>query len=133
MLFKYKTHSRINVAEVGEGWWTNPISGIEELITGVYCNCYECIQDSYTMDTRTPGWIFRTKREYQSHQRQRRREYFERKALAAAEDGKARTKEITEAEAVWEGRPVPTFFDIKRGVWEPAEDPVHQFERLFGY
>jgi hypothetical protein len=28
----------------------------------------------------------------------------------------ARTKEKTEAEAVWEGRPVPTFFDIN-GDW----------------
>jgi hypothetical protein len=45
----------------------------------------------------------------------------------------ARTKEITAAALVWEGQPVPTFFDIKNGKWEHHEDPVHRFERMFGY
>ena len=26
-----------------------------------------------------------------------------------------------------------TFFDIKYGKWINSEDPVHQFERLYGY
>jgi uncharacterized short protein YbdD (DUF466 family) len=121
------------VAVVGEGPWTNPISGIEETITGVYCSCYDCDNYSFTMDTRFPGSIFMTKLEYKEHQNERRRSYFDRKALKATKDGMARTKEITEAEAVWEGRPVPTFFDIKYGKWEHYEDPVHRFERMFGY
>ena len=74
-----------------------------------------------------------TKLEYKEHQNERRRSYFDRKQNAATKDGKARTKEITEAEAVWEGRPVPTFFDIKNGKWINSEDPVHEFERIFGY
>ena len=85
------------------------------------------------MDTRFPGSIFMTKLEYKEHQKERRRAYFARKQNAATKDGMARTKEITEAEAVWEGRPVPTFFDIKNGKWEHYEDPVHRFERMFGY
>lgn len=121
------------MAVVGEGPWTNSITGIEETITGVYCSCYDCDNYSYTMDTRFPGSIFMTKLEYASHSNERRRSYLDRKLAAATKDGMARTKERSEAEAVWEGRPVPTFFDIKDGKWVNSEDPVHQFERLFGY
>ena len=74
-----------------------------------------------------------TKLEYKEHQNERRRSYFDRKQNAAAKDGMARTKEKTEAELVWEGQPVPTFFDIKYGKWVNQEDPVHEFERLYGY
>ncbi len=64
----------------------------------------------------------------------RRLAYFARKrSKQATKDGMARTKEKTEAELVWEGQPVPTFFDIKTGTWEAYEDPVHEFERLYGY
>ena len=52
------------MAVVGEGPWTNPISGIEETITGVYCSCYDCDNYSFTMDTKFPGSIFMTKLEY---------------------------------------------------------------------
>ncbi len=121
------------MAVVGEGPWTNPFTGIEETITGVYCSCYDCNNYSFTMDTRFPGSIFMTKLEYKEHQNERRRSYFDRKQNAATKDGMARTKEKTEAEAVWEGRPVPTFFDIKYGKWVNQEDPVHEFERLYGY
>ncbi|AXF52767.1 MAG: hypothetical protein [Circular genetic element sp.] len=85
------------------------------------------------MDTRFPGSIFMTKREYKEHQNERRRSYFDRKQNAVAKDGKARTKEITEAALVWEGQPVPTFFDIKEGSWSNYESPIHEFERIFGY
>jgi hypothetical protein len=81
-------------------------------------------------DQLVDGGVFFTKSEYVSHQKDKRRAYFARRA---AKDGMARTKERRRAEAVWEGRPVPTYFDIERGVWVPEESVSHQFTRLFGY
>ncbi len=120
--------------------WFNPVNGVVELVNGVLCSCYECRNDPYAegyVQKYTPtipdGWYLPfTKNEYKRHQDDRRRSYFDRKQKAATKDGMARTKEITEAEAVWEGRPVPTFFDIKTGKWISYEDPVHEFDRLFG-
>ena len=123
---------RINVAWSGEGIWFNPFSKKVEAINGVYCSCWDCTY-MVPADQLVDGGVFYTKSEYRSHRAERRRSYFDRKALQATKDGMARTKEITEAEAVWEGRPVPTFFDIKTGTWEDHEEPVRRFERLFGY
>jgi hypothetical protein len=81
-------------------------------------------------DQLVDGGVFFTKSEFRSHQKDKRRAYFARRA---AKDGMARTKEKRRAEAVWEGRPVPTFFDIKNGKWDNYEDPIHEFERLYGY
>ena len=64
-------------------------------------------------DQLVDGGVFFTKSEFRSHQKEKRRAYFARQVT---KDGKARTKEKRRAEAVWEGRPVPTFFDIN-GDW----------------
>ena len=133
MLFKYETHGRINVAYLGEGEWINPITGEFETVNGVWCTCYEC---KFELDGITENWdggTFYTKKQYAKHQKERRRAYFARKKEQAAKDGMARTKEITERMAVWEGRPLPTYFDIERGVWIAEESVSHQFTRLFGY
>lgn len=121
------------MAYLGEGDWINPITGEYETVNGVWCTCYEC---KFELDGITENWdggTFYTKKQYAEHQKERRRAYLARKKEQATKDGMARTKERTEAEAVWEGRPVPTFFDIKNGTWDNYEDPVHEFERLYGY
>ena len=131
----------MNVAVSAEIEWFNPVNGVVELVNGVLCSCYECRNDPYAeryVQKFTPGipdgWYLPfTKNEYKRHQDDRRRAYFARKKEQAAKDGMARTKEITERKAVWEGRPLPTFFDIERGVWVPEESTSHQFTRLFGY
>ncbi len=120
------------MAWIGEGVWFNPISKKIESINGVYCSCWDCTY-AVPRDQLIDGGVFFTKSEYREHQKTRRRAYFDRKQLQAAKDGMARTKEITEAALVWEGQPVPTFFDIKSGVWRNYESPVHEFERIFGY
>ena len=116
----------------GEGIWFNQISGEAELVNGVYCDCWDCTF-MIPHDQLIDGGVFFTKSEYRKHKAERRRAYFDRKKSKATKDGMARTKETTEREAIWEGRPLPTFFDIIRGVWESREDPVHQFERRYGY
>ncbi len=121
--------------------WLNPISGVVEEVNGVLCGCYECKNNPHAgfyvskfSDNSADGWhVPFTKMEYKRHQDDRRRSYFDRKQNAATKDGMACTKEKTEAELVWEGQPVPTFFDIKYGKWINQEDPVHEFERLYGY
>lgn len=120
------------MAWIGEGIWFNPISKNVESINGVYCNCWDCTY-AVPHDQLVDGGVFFTKSEYREHKETRRRAYFARQDLKRTKDGMARTKEKTEAEAVWEGRPVPTFFDIKYGKWVNQEDPVHEFERLYGY
>ncbi len=120
------------MAWVGEGVWFNRDSAKLEAVNGVYCDCWDCTY-AVPHDQLIDGGVFFTKSEYREHKETRRRAYFARKLAQATKDGMARTKEITEAEAVWEGRSVPTFFDIKYGKWINSEDPVHQFERLFGY
>lgn len=120
------------MAWIGEGIWFNPISKNVEVVNGVYCNCWDCTF-AVPHDQLVDGGVFFTKSEYREHKETRRRAYFARKESKATKDGMARTKEKTEAEAVWEGRPVPTFFDIKYGKWVNQEDPVHEFERLYGY
>ena len=120
-------------AYLGEGEWFNPFTQQIEMINGVWCECYECKRESSSNWSGPERAIFYTKKQYREHKQERRRAYFARLDLKATKDGMARTKEITEAEAVWEGRPVPTFFDIKTGTWEDHEEPVRRFERLFGY
>ena len=114
--------------------WFNPVNGVVELVNGVLCGCYECSRDEYAeryVQKFTPGipdgWYLPfTKNEYKRHQDDRRRAHYARKQNAATKDGMARTKEITEAEAVWEGRPVPTFFDIN-GDWLSPDQPNDQY------
>ena len=121
------------MAWIGEGVWFNQLNNEVEAVNGVYCDCWDCTF-AVPYDQLIDGGVFFTKSEYREHRKTRRRSYFDRKkSKQAAKDGMARTKEITEAEAVWEGRPVPTFFDIKNGKWRYYEDPVHRFERMFGY
>ena len=104
--------------------WFNPVNGVVELVNGVLCSCYECRNDSYAeryvqkFTSGIPdGWYLPfTKNEYKRHLDHRRRSYWDRKQNAATKDGMARTKEKTEAALVWEGQPVPTFFDIN-GDW----------------
>ncbi len=120
------------MAYLGEGEWFNPFTQQIEMINGVWCECYECKRESSCNWSGPEADIFYTKKEYREHKQERRRAYFARLDLKRTKDGMARTKEITEAEAVWEGRPVPTFFDIKAGKWNSYEDPVHEFDRLFG-
>jgi len=113
--------------------WFNPISKYAEKVNGVYCDCWDCTF-AVPHDQLVDGGVFFTKSEYREHNKARRLAFFARKkSKQAAKDGMARTKETTEAELVWEGQPVPTYFDIKHGKWEHSEDPVHEFERLFGY
>jgi hypothetical protein len=100
------------VAWLGEGRWFNPLNNEVEVVNGVYCECWDCTY-AIPYDQLVDGGVFYTKSEYRSHLKDKRRAYFARRA---AKDGMARTKEKTEAEAVWEGRPVPTFFDIN-GDW----------------
>ena len=121
------------MAWIGEGVWFNQFNNEVETVNGVYCDCWDCTF-AVPRDQLIDGGVFFTKSEYREHMKTRRRSYFDRKkSKQATKDGMARTKEITEAELVWEGQPVPTFFDIKNGKWEHYEDPVHRFERMFGY
>ena len=114
--------------------WFNPVNGDVELVNGVLCNCYECKNDLHAelyVQKFTPtipdGWyVSFTKNAYKRHQDDRRRAYYARKQNAATKDGMARTKENSEAEAVWEGRPVPTFFDIN-GDWLSPDEPNDQY------
>jgi hypothetical protein len=122
----------MNVAWQGDGIWFNPFSNKIEMVNGVYCACWDCTY-MIPQDQLIDGGVFYTKSEYREHNRTRRRAYFARRSHQATKDGMARTKEITEAELVWEGQPVPTFFDIINGKWAHYEDPVHRFERMFGY
>ncbi len=121
------------MAYLGEGEWYNPLTNQMEIVNGVWCECYECKRESSYNWAGPEKPIFFTKKQYREHKQERRRAYFARLDLKRQKDGMARTKEKTEAAAVWEGRPVPTFFDIKYGKWIPSEDPVHEFERLYGY
>ena len=114
------------MAEVGEGPWFNQLSGQYETVTGVWCTCYECRHFRDGITETDPNGYFWTKNEYREHQNERRQAYYAWKRLKAAKDGKARTKEKTEAEAVWEGRPVPTFFDIN-GDWLSPDTPSDQY------
>lgn len=117
----------------GEGVWFNQYTNEVEVVNGVYCDCWDCTF-MIPYDQLIDGGVFYTKSEYKEHKEKRRRAYFDRKELLrAAKDGMARTKEKTEMEAIWEGRPIPTFFDINAGVWRDYENPVHEFERKFGY
>ena len=121
------------MAWIGEGVWFNQFTRQVETVTGVYCDCWDCTF-AVPHDQLIDGGVFYTKSEYREHQNARRRSLWFRKKLdQVTKDGMARTKEITEAELVWEGQPVPTFFDIKNGTWAPYEDPIHRFERMFGY
>ena len=117
------------MAWLGEGKWFNPLNNEVEMVNGVYCDCWDCTF-AVPHDQLVDGGVFFTKSEYRSHKEDKRRAYFARRAT---KDGMARTKEKRETEAVWEGRPVPTFFDIKAGEWNHYEDPVHKFDRLFGH
>ncbi len=121
------------MARLAEIYWFNPVSGEDELVNGVICNCYECAHDPYAehwtekYDNVPDGWYLSfTKSEYRLHQEERQKAYFAWKRLQAAKDGMARTKEKTEAEAVWEGRPVPTFFDIN-GDWVSPGQPSDRY------
>ncbi len=109
----------------GEGIWFNPISNEVELVNGVYCGCWDCTY-AIPHDQLVDGGVFYTKSEYRSHLKDKRRAYFARQTLQATKNGMARTKEKTETEAVWEGRPVPTFFDIN-GDWLSPDEPNDQY------
>ncbi len=100
------------MAWLGEGRWFNPLNNEVEVVNGVYCSCWDCTY-AIPYDQLVDGGVFYTKSEYRSHLKDKRRAYFARRAT---KDGMARTKEKTEAELVWEGQPVPTFFDIN-GDW----------------
>jgi hypothetical protein len=120
------------VAWLGEGRWFNPLNNEVEVVNGVYCGCWDCTY-AIPHDQLVDGGVFYTKSEYRSHLKDKRRAYFARQAT---KDGMARTKEKTEAELVWEGQPVPTFFDIN-GDWLSPDIPndryLHSryFRRMF--
>ena len=135
----YKQASyRIGMAEAGEGLWFNPVSGEQETVNGVYCSCYDCKIDAEICGgyTRWRGSMFFTKHEFREHQKERRAAYFARKSES---DKLVRTKLRTRETGAGRstsgivGRTVPTYFDIKHGKWMHTEDPVHEFERIFGY
>lgn len=135
----YKQASyRIGMAEPGEGLWFNPVSGEQETVNGVYCNCYDCKIDAEICGgyTRWRGSMFFTKHEFREHQKERRAAYFARKSES---DKMVRTKLRTRETGAGRStsgivdRTVPTYFDIKYGKWIHSEDPVHEFERIFGY
>ncbi len=124
------------MAYLGEGEWFNPISGLFETVNGVWCECYECKRESSCNWAGPEKDVFYTKKEYEEHLQERRRAYFARQKDKATKNGMARTKEKTEAELVWEGQPVPTFFDIN-GDWLspdiPSDRYLHSryFRRMF--
>ena len=126
------------MAEAGEGLWFNPVSGEQETVNGVYCSCYDCKIDAEICGgyTRWRGSMFFTKHEFREHQKERRAAYFARKSES---DKLVRTKLRTRETGAGRstsgivGRTVPTYFDIKHGKWMHTEDPVHEFERIFGY
>lgn len=135
----YKQASyRISMAETGEGLWFNPVSGEQELVNGVYCSCYDCKIDAEICGGYTSwrGSMFFTKHEFREHQKERRAAYFARRSES---DMKVRTKlrtRETGSVAVAGGTAaatVPTYFDIRHGEWMYSEDPLHKFERIFGY
>ena len=135
----YKQSSyRISMAEAGEGLWFNPVSGEQETVNGIYCNCYDCKLDAEICGGHTSwrGSMFFTKHEFREHQKERRASYFARRSESDKQvRTKLRTRETGSVRSVGgtADLTVPTYFDVIMGKWTLEESPTAQFERLFGY
>lgn len=127
------------MAVIGEGLWYNPVSGMDEIVNGVYCSCYDCVRDSEiyanNVHQHRGSWFF-TKQEYKAHRRERLKAYikFEKDLADKKVRTKLRTRETDAADGLVEqSSKAPTYFDISPRAGVSARWSVKNRSRNYAF